>query len=97
MSDQPQIDSIRYFNLKYRLNYNYEVTEEGKEPKLFSTRKQVVKQYGISFSSIRHVMKGLHANGRKKWSHLKIKKCSTPISLLTELPQGCLPANAVIH
>ena len=49
MSDQPS-DSIRYLNLKYRLNYNYEVTEEGKEePELFSTRKQIVKRYGISF------------------------------------------------
>ena len=96
MSDQPS-DSIRYFNLKYRLNYNYEVIEEGKEePELFSTRGQIVKQYGISLSSIRHVMKGLHSNGRKKWSHLKIKKCSTPIPLLTELPAG-FPANAVVH
>ena len=46
MSDQPT-DSIRHFNLKYRLNYNYEVTEEGGEPKLFSARRQVVKQSGI--------------------------------------------------
>ena len=96
MSDQPS-DSIRYFNLKYRLNYNYEVTEEGKEePELFSTRKQIVKQYGISFSSIRHVMKGLHSNGRKKWSHLKIKKCSTPIPLLIDVSQDLL-AEAVVY
>jgi hypothetical protein len=48
MSDLPT-DSIRYFNLKYRLNYNYEVIAEGKEePELFSTRGQIVKQYGIS-------------------------------------------------
>ena len=40
MSDQPS-DSIRYFNLKYRLNYNYEVTEEGKEePELFSSNSE---------------------------------------------------------
>ena len=96
MSDQPS-DSIRYFNLKYRLNYNYEVTEEGKEePELFSTRKQIVKRHGISFSSIRHVMKGLHSNGRKKWSHLKIKKCSTPIPLLIDVPQDLL-AEAVVY
>ena len=96
MSDQPS-DSIRYFNLKYRLNYNYEVIAEGKEePELFSTRKQIVKRYGISFSSIRHVMKGLHSNGRKKWSHLKIKKCSTPIPLLIDVPQDLL-AEAVVY
>ena len=90
-------DSIRYFNLKYRLNYNYEAIEEGKEePELLSTRGQIVKRCGISLSSTRHVMKGLHSNGRKKWSHLKIKKCSTPIPLLTELPVG-FPANAVAH
>ena len=96
MSDQPA-DSIWYFNLKCRLNYNYEAIEEGKEePELFSTRKQIVKRYGISFSSIRHVMKGLHSNGRKKWSHLKIKKCSTPIPLLIDVPQDLL-AEAVVY
>ena len=96
MSDLPT-DSIRYFNLKYRLNYNYEVIAEGKEePELFSTRGQIVKQYGISLSSIRHVMKGLHSNGRKKWSHLKIKKCSTPIPLFIDVPQDLL-AEAVVY
>lgn len=57
--------------------YRYEVTIEGEKWR-FRERKEIVEKFGISLSSVRHIMKGLHQY-RQKWKDVEIIKIKVPI------------------
>lgn len=64
---------------KVKYFHNYEVCTDKNERFRFKERQEIVDAFGISLSSIRHLMKNLH-NNRSKWRGYTITKIHEPIN-----------------
>ena len=64
---------------KVKYFYNYEVCTDQNERFRFKERQEITNAFGISLSSIRHLIKNLH-NNRMKWRGYSIKRIHEPIS-----------------
>ena len=75
-------NKLRYTNHRRNLNYNYEITVNGGEPKLFTERCEIVEEYGISLSSIRHLIQNIRLGKlptkRSKWEGYTIRNVCVP-------------------
>jgi hypothetical protein len=63
---------------KVKYFYNYEVCTDQNERFRFKERSEITNAFGISLSSIRHIIKNLH-NNRCKWRGYSIKRIHEPI------------------
>lgn len=66
---------------KCKYFYNYELTTKEKEKFRFKERQEITDMFGISLSSIRHIMKGIHRD-RYKWTGYRIIKIHEKIRTL---------------
>ena len=66
---------------KCKYFYNYELTTKENEKFIFKERQDITDMFGISLSSIRHIMKGMHGE-RYKWAGYRIIKIHEKIRTL---------------
>lgn len=66
---------------KTKYFYNYEVTTNENEKFRFKERQDITDAFGISLSSIRHLIQDLYPS-RTKWRGWNIKKIHEPIKII---------------